>query len=506
MKVAFVNVNAKQDAILGRELTFYGSKCSIELGTLYLEANVAWQPADRTLQVNLLHLLSSGEDWRLALGRFAPDVVALSALTYYAPELAFVAGWVKAELGSVVVVGGPHATAIGPEALDDGNIDYALAGEGEAGFGDLIDLLRGRPVPLAGISGLVYREPDGSVRANPRGVVPELDALATPTLAHLDPTPYAGYTSLLNLKVRYMPIVTTRGCPYQCVYCHDIMGKAVRYRSAAAVVAEVDYWHDATGVDTFLVYDDIFNIHRGRVREIFTEFVKRPGLRFAFPNGLRADLLTEDIVDLLLEGGTFYAMVAVESGDQRVQQVIRKRLHLDRARRMIEYMGGAGVILGSFNIFGFPSETEAEIERTIEFNESATGLSKANFFVLNPHEGTEVWDMAISQGYEPPRGGASQGYFNAHESSPTAHVSWDRLEELRREAYRRFYLTPGRLRKVLTDPARNMTPAEKHTFHSVDYSFVLRQFLDVDSLSALPRGETADLLSDLLPAGVLAGY
>ncbi|KJE21025.1 Fe-S oxidoreductase [Frankia torreyi] len=514
MRVAFVNVNAKQDAILGRELTFYENKCSIELGTLYLEANVAWRPEDRTLQVNLLHLLSRGEDWRSALGRFAPDVVALSALTYYAPELAFVAGWAKAELGSVVVVGGPHATAIGRGVLDDGNIDYALVGEGEAGFGDLLDLIRGGDLirgrdggaPRTDIGGLVYREPDGTVRANPRGVVPDLDALATPTLAQLDPTPFAGYTSLLNLKVRYMPIVTTRGCPYQCVYCHDIMGKSVRYRSAAAVVAEVDYWHEAAGVDTFLVYDDIFNIHRGRVREIFAEFARRPGLRFAFPNGLRADLLTEDIVDLLLEGGTFYAMVAVESGDQRVQQVIKKRLNLDRTRRMIEYMGNAGVILGSFNIFGFPSETEADIERTIEFNASTTGLSKANFFVLSPHEGTEVWDMAIDQGYEPPRGGAGQGYFSAPESSPTAEVPWDRLEELRREAYSRFYLTPARVRKVLTDTARNMTPQEKHTFHSVDYSFVLRQFLDVDSLDALPRGETAELLHDLLPAGVLSGY
>jgi radical SAM superfamily enzyme YgiQ (UPF0313 family) len=502
--VAFVNVNAKQEILFGREMSFYENKCSIELGTLYLEANARWEPADRTSQVNILHLLSRGESWQKRLQQFAPDIVALSTLTYYAPELSTVSSWVKSTLGSIVVAGGPHVTAIGSAVMADPNIDYAVAGEGEAGFNDLLDLLRGKDVRVEAIKGLIYRT-DDLVRANPRGVVPDLDSLNTPTLSHLDPNPYSGYTSLLNLKVQYMPIVTTRGCPYRCVYCHDIMGKSVRYRSPEAVVAEVDYWHDEAGIDTFLIYDDIFNIHRGRVREIFSEFAKRPNTRFGFPNGIRADLLTPDIVDLLLEGGTFYAMVAVESGDERMQKVIKKRLHLDRTYDMIEYMGNAGVILGSFNIFGFPQETEEDIQRTIAFNESTTGLSKANFFVLNPHEGTEVWDMAIAQGYTPPGGGA-QGYFNAHNSSPTASVSWERLEELRREAYGRFYLDTSRIKKVLSDEPRNMTVEEKRTFHGVDYSFVLRQFLGVESLDNLPDGEATNLLQDLLPAGVLASY
>ena len=91
-------------------------------------------------------------------------------------------------------------------------------------------------------------------------------------------------------------------------------------------------------------------------------------------------------------------------------------------------------------------------------------------------------------------------------SSPTASVSWERLEELRREAYERFYLDTNRIRKVLSDEPRNMTVEEKRTFHGVDYSFVLRQFLGVESLDSLPDDEASNLLQDLLPTGVLASY
>jgi radical SAM superfamily enzyme YgiQ (UPF0313 family) len=283
------------------------------------------------------------------------------------------------------------------------------------------------------------------------------------------------------------------------------MGKKARCRSAESIIDEVKYWKRAKGIDTFYINDDIFNVDRNRLKTIARECSKEGRLRFAFPNGLRADLLDRDMVDMLVECGTFYVMIAVESGNKRVQDLIRKRLNLDKAFEAIEYLGNSGVILGSYNIIGFPTETEAEIRDTIEFNVATSGLSKACFFILNPHPGTDVYQMALDEGYSP-RHEYTQGYFNPSASSPTRHVSIDRLLALRQEAYRQFYLTERRLKKVLEMANPNL-PAEKvREFFQVDYSYVMKQILDINHISDIGEQSVADCLRRLLPQGLLEEY
>lgn len=502
MRVAFVNVNLKEGEFRDRELTFYNQKCSIELGTLYLAANVDWLPEDRVEHINTLHCALQCLDWRRKLSDFEPDIVALSALTYYAPELAAAIETVKNDTGAITIAGGPHVTAVGAEVMQISALDFAFPGEGESGFRAFIDLCRNPCVSPSIVPGLLWR--DGKeVHVNKRCKGEDLELIRFPTRSQVDPFEYAKYSSILNFKVPHMPIVTTRGCPYQCVYCHEIMGKSVRYRSVESVLREVDHWFEQ-GIRTFLINDDIFNVNRRRAQAIFRKFAERGGLRFAFPNGLRADLLDEETIDAFVEGGMFYAMVAVESGDLSMQQHIKKRLKLDKTLEMIEYMGHAGVIVGSFNIFGFPGETEEQIETTIRFNESARGLSKANFFVLNPHKGTAVYDMALAEGYVPE--GATQGYFNVLSTSPTRHVSSERLAAMRNDAYRRFYLAPDRINRVLSADARNMSRAERHAFHQIDYSYVLRQFLGLQTVADHPDRSIRESLSRLLPTDVMQRY
>lgn len=502
MRVAFVSVNQKVREQIDLETSFFKQKCTIELGLLYLDANADWSPEDERRHFNMFDLALRGQDALVELECYDPDLLAISALSYYAEELAEFVGWARARLTSVILVGGPHVTAVEQAIFEEISPDYAVVGEGELSFRLLLNYIRGINVDLTSVPGLIWRE-NGVLRSNARQPINALDTLKWPTLAQVDPHEYSSYTSLMAFRVTHMPIITSRGCPYSCIYCHEIMGKKVRYRSPESVLEEIDYWHKTAGVNTFFIFDDIFNVHRRRLRVIFDGLIRRPGLRFAFPNGLRADLLDQEIADLLVDGGTFYAMVAVESGDASIQKHIEKRLDLDRTFDIIEHLGSQGIILGSFNIFGFPGETEADIQRTIAFSEATSGLTKANFFVLNPHKGTRAYDMAMAEGYKAATGTA-QGYFNISNCSPTKHVSPERLNELREEAYRRFYLTPHRLDLVLSAKARNLTANERREYHQADYSYILRQFVN-GGLDTLPS-DVQWRLRNLLPDGPMSQY
>jgi anaerobic magnesium-protoporphyrin IX monomethyl ester cyclase len=529
MKIAFINVNVKDHERTCLELEFFSNKCTLELGTRYLHANMRLLPGDEVEHFNLLFLTLNRRDWRAEIAGFRPDIVALSALSFYGDEMHEVADWAKRHTGAIVIAGGPYVTSEAADVLEQNpHIDFGCVGEGEHTFSRFIEVVRASEIrigdaandPVAGgndrtyampevpevqgIPGLIYRK-DGRAIANSRYVVEDLDTLKFPTLAEVDPHDFRTYSSQVNLKLNHMPIVTTRGCPYKCVYCHDIMGKQVRYRSPQSVIDEIEYWYNERNVDTFYINDDIFNVNKKRLKQIFREFARHKRYRFAFPNGLRADILDEEAIDLLVEGGTFFAVVAIESANEEVQNTIKKYLKLDRLQKTIEYFGKTGITLGAFNILGFPTETEDDIRRTVQFNTDAAALKKATFFLLNPHPGTEVYQMALDEGWNPLES-STQGYFNAASSSTTRHVAPERLVELRHNAYSTFYFHPDRIKRCREERNPNLQHDKTVEFHRVDYSYIMRQFLGMNSTADVADVVARQQLDLLLPQGLVAGY
>ena len=168
-----------------------------------------------------------------------PDIVGISALSSEAAPTSRIAAHVKERWPDLpVVIGGAYPTTTPERAMEDPNVDYSVLGEAEESFPRLVDhLLEGEGLPTE-IPGIVYRD-NGEVLQNPAGPpIQDLDSIAMPDWGLIDRKAYFHITRNQHFyKHRaYMPLFTTRGCPFQCLYCHQVFGKKFRVHSSERVI------------------------------------------------------------------------------------------------------------------------------------------------------------------------------------------------------------------------------------------------------------------------------
>jgi radical SAM superfamily enzyme YgiQ (UPF0313 family) len=281
-----------------------------------------------------------------------------------------------------------------------------------------------------------------------RPFIEELDDLPMPAWDMVDLDLYfynrhkPAPMNLYQKDKRAAPIICSRGCPYRCVYCHNLFGKRLRRHSIDYIVNQIEYLHREKGVKEIEIVDDIFNLDVEWTKS-FAEAITERNLKlnFSFPNGLRADRMTEEIVDLLVQAGTYRVVYAIETGSPRVQKNIRKNVNLEKARKYINYSAKKGLSVGSFFMLGFLDETEEEMRQTINFA-CTTKISTASFFILTPFPGTEVYEQALARNIEVDKANYTHYYAL---SANISKVSDKTITRLRLWAYMRFYLNPFRL-------------------------------------------------------------
>jgi anaerobic magnesium-protoporphyrin IX monomethyl ester cyclase len=188
---------------------------------------------------------------------------------------------------------------------------------------------------------------------------------------------------------------TSRGCPYRCIYCHEIFGKRFRAQSPERIVAEMEHYVRTYGVKEVEFFDDIFNLNGKRVIE-FSERVRQRNLRvhISFPNALRADILTEEVADALVAAGTRESALALESGSPRIQELIQKRLNIPKFMEGVAMLADRRVFTYGFLMFGFPTETEDEMRMTIDVVRRSK-LHVVYPWIVTPYPKTELFDLAM---------------------------------------------------------------------------------------------------------------
>ncbi len=373
----------------------------VPLGIQYLSASLKEHFGDRVkVVIGDMGLIPQQTPYepvvRNFLSDFNPDVVGLRGFSSQRKTYPLVAKIAKeVNEDCLVIAGGPHAATFSPHLFDDSNIDFVVPLEGEI---TLIEMVEGilAETNIEDVPGVYWNGVAGPETIASRPLIADLDGICFPDYTDVDIDAYQKFKTMTGLrpKGKATSLFTTRGCYFRCTYCHDHFGKKVRQRSLENVFDEMEFLMEQRGVTEFQIIDDIFNADRKRSIAFFNEVVRRNWkLSFAFPNGLRGDLITEEFVAAAKEAGTYHWAIAIESASPRIQKLVQKHNRLDRLLRAIELSDQYRIFTSTFVMLGFPSETREEMAMTIEYlMNSKAHIS--HMFHVQPFEGTPIREQA----------------------------------------------------------------------------------------------------------------
>ena len=374
-----------------------------------------------------------------------PDVVGFSSMSVHAEWIHRSAASARpAAPEALFLAGGPHPTCFPARVLQDENIDAVVMGEGERALADILRARKeGRPpdgIPAVGTA--------ASLEPGTRNIIENLDELPFPAWHKINVEDYFAFSSFSILgRRRYMSMFSSRACPYSCIYCHSIFGRKYRPRGAENVLSEIRLLIEKYGVRDFDMLDDVFNLNKERAVEIFEGIIRESaGISIAFPNGLRSDLLDEELIKLMARAGTTYISFAIETASPRLQSLIHKNLKLDKAFAAIRAASKAGILCNGYFMMGFPTETEPELKQTIDFAIHSP-LQLAHFLRVTPFEGTGLFDLVDEKTkkvlLEHPE-------FLCYEDRHLnlSEIPTPRFRALFRYALMRFYLNPFRIAAI----------------------------------------------------------
>jgi anaerobic magnesium-protoporphyrin IX monomethyl ester cyclase len=395
------------------------------------------------LKVAILDLVIDGimeDDFRNILLQRKPRYVGIKCLSFAANLSFSAARIVKETLPECrVIFGGHHVTALPHETLSNLAVDFIVRGEGEYSLSELVNALE-RNLPLDSIQGIGYKSGSRLVVNGDRPFIENLDELPLPAYHLFDMSKYFGFSAMHGMKIRrerFMPLFTSRGCPYQCIYCHHSEGLKVRAKSPGRVMEEIELLAEKYGIREFHIEDDTFNIDLNRAKEILDRIAAlKHKLAIQFPNGLRADRIDEELVDKMKRAGTFLVCIAIETGSERIMKLIKKNLDLSKVKNAVSMLANKRILAWGYFMLGFPTETKEEMRQTVEFARRLR-LHFVSFSIVLPFPGTPLWDMIDKKGIS-----YDEYFHNLNYSSPKitlSEVPASEMPGIRKKAMQKFY-------------------------------------------------------------------
>ncbi len=343
---------------------------------------------------------------------------------------------------SKILAIGIHVTALPEQSLKTAaGLDAVVRGEPELTVRDAARAVE-RGQTLKGIPGMSLRDGDGFSHGPDREPA-VLDQLPFPAWGlvktHLYRMPFSAKPFLL--------IGTSRGCPYHCTFCADpaYYGHKLRTKSPERVAAEIEHVREEFAIYDFLFWSESFTLNREWAARVLEEIIKLDlGVRFVVNS--RTDHVDPELLGLLHRAGCWMIGLGLESGSQRILDLMNKKVTVERNRQAVEQAKKAGLQVTAHMVLGYPGETEDTVRQTIDFACSLP-LDYAQFYCAVPFPGSPLFNTASEKGWveQEPWHRFEQNFavMDLPGMSPAELQAW------RRRAYRRFYASPSRVWRVI---------------------------------------------------------
>lgn len=316
---------------------------------------------------------------RKEIASFEPDAVGVGSTTFDFPQARKVFEIVKKTNSSAItILGGPHASVCPNLVAKEKVVDYVFLGEGEEEFPKFL---------------LKKRKKEKII--NSRCFLPQdLDNL---------PFPQWEIFSLDDYRVRgnlTLPVLTSRGCPYSCIYCASwrTHGKKFRFRSPKNVVDEIEHDIEKYGVTNFSILDDNFALNLERAISICQEIIKRKlRITWSCDQGMRADRTSKKLFNLMKKSGCTLVALGVEHADQEILDKMQKTESIEVIKKSIINAKKAGLIVKAFFIVGGPGDNLKKTKKSIEFFKE-TEVDIPRFSMMTAYPGSAIWDWVLKNG------------------------------------------------------------------------------------------------------------
>lgn len=377
----------------------------LPLGLGYLAANIRkhyevelWDGIiDKASNLSLLNKVSA----------YQPNIIGISVWSFNFIEVKKIVALLKKNFhNTMIVIGGPAVSCSREKILQVIEADYAISGEGDLVFPELIELYLNEEIieeRLKSISGLIYRNVSGDICCNePKWICLDKIQYCSYKILNIEKYWEKGYRyGIHRSATRIAPIQVTRGCPYPCEFCsaRRISGNKVRVRPVKSVINEIKELYFCYGADGINIIDDNFTYNLEYAKKICREIIKLNLQNFSIccPNGIKMERLDAELLELMKTAGWSCIYIAPESGSDKTLKNMKKQVDLRIVDSKIELIKKAGLMVLGYFIIGYPGETVRDIKKTIEFA-CRQDFDFAVFTCFQPIPGTPIFEKLKRNG------------------------------------------------------------------------------------------------------------